>query len=134
MRPPLAAGVAHDALSLFIQAAQQQLAGRIDLADPLYLAASVAEPRKECPFQAALARNRALIAVSYGNLALADSLNRMDLAFAGEGPATWTATAAIAFARGDSAAGRRALAEALRWDPNYQGAVDLAKRYGTPRR
>lgn len=129
MRPPLVAVVDHDALALFIRAAQLQLAGRLDIADTLYLAASRAEPRKACPFQAALARNRAMIAISYGNLPLADSLNRVDLDLAGESPATWTVTAAIAFALGDTAAGRRALTHALRWDPNHQGAVELARVY-----
>ena len=134
MRPPLAAVVDHEAMRLFIEAAQHQLAGRLDIADMLYLAASRAEPRKVCPFQAAMARNRAVIAISYGKLALADSLNRVDLELMGEGPATWTATAGIAFARGDSAAGRRALSQAFLWDPNYQGAKELEARTRLPRR
>jgi hypothetical protein len=126
-RPPLSAVVDPDAMRIYGHAVDEHGAERYARADSLYQVASGLQARKSGPFQASLVRNRALIAIANGNLRLGDSLNRVDLDLGGESGGTWTATAAIAYMRGDTVPARRALARALAMDPNHEGAKELAK-------
>jgi hypothetical protein len=128
-RSPLASAIDLDAVQLFTQAVEASLAQRFGEADSLYLVAGRKQTPLSGPFHASVARNRALIALAMGELGRADSLNRVDLELAGESASTWTMEAALALARGNADEGRRALAYALRFDPDYEPAKVLASRF-----
>jgi len=105
-------------------------AGDLAAADDLLGQAFASQPVVSEPLFASLAHQRARVALALGDPARADSLNRLDLRWAGESARTFAVEAYVAAARGDRAAADTALRRCLTLEPGNPDAIALARDLG----
>lgn len=118
------------AVHLFADALEAMDSRHFGLADSLLGAAFDAQPRISEPLCSSLAHNQAVAALALGDLERADSLNSLDLAWAGESARHSLITARLASARRDPGGAESALRRCLMLDPEYAEAVALARELG----
>lgn len=126
----LAVVIEPDAYRYYAAARWAFVAEENAIADSLFTLAYRAQPRPAPFFFANVARDQARLAYNRGDFPAADSLNALDLAFAGESPYHAALAAHLAFVRGDRATAARWLAASLALDPQHAEARELAARMG----
>ncbi len=130
---PFAAGINHNAIVLYQQAAALSMADQPDRSDDMLRQSMTAVGYTRGPFVGTLVQNLALNAYRAERYGLADSLNEASVRIGVETGSYWLLHAASAFMQADTLGARNAIRRSLEFDPSNAAAQSVARQLGVIR-